>query len=70
MKRENDTKPLINYQLVNTEQGVLFAKEKVENATLDGAKLKIWNGKHNYRAWPVSYAGHVRTLLMMQLTEM
>ncbi len=39
MKKDN-TKPLDKLPAVTTEQGVLFAKEKVENATLDGAKLK------------------------------
>ncbi|AJH60962.1 hypothetical protein bcere0016_46580 [Bacillus cereus 95/8201] len=37
---KDDTKPLDKLPAVTTEQGVLFAKEKVENATLDGAKLK------------------------------
>ena len=38
--KNDDTKPLDKLPAVTTEQGVLFAKEKVENATLDGAKLK------------------------------
>ncbi len=37
---KDDTKPLDKLPAVTAEQGVLFAKEKVENATLDGAKLK------------------------------
>ena len=37
---KDDTKPLDKLPAVTTEQGVLFAKEKVENAALDGAKLK------------------------------
>ncbi len=38
---KDNTKPLDKLPAVTAEQGVLFAKEKVENATLDGAKLKI-----------------------------
>ncbi|MGQ0437221.1 lipoprotein BA_5634 family protein, partial [Bacillus sp. B-TM1] len=37
---KDDTKPLDKLPAVTAEQGVLFAKEKVENAALDGAKLK------------------------------
>ena len=37
---KDNTKPLDKLPAVTTEQGVLFAKEKVENAALDGAKLK------------------------------
>ncbi|WP_002145214.1 lipoprotein BA_5634 family protein [Bacillus cereus] len=37
---KDDTKPLDKLPAVTTEQGVLFAKNKVENATIDGAKLK------------------------------
>ena len=36
---EKNTKPLDKLPAVTAEQGVLL-KEKVENATLDGAKLK------------------------------
>ena len=39
MDEKDNTKPLDKLPAVTTEQGVLFAK-KVENATLDGAKLK------------------------------
>ncbi|HDR7890972.1 lipoprotein BA_5634 family protein [Bacillus toyonensis] len=37
---KDDTKPLDKLPAVTTEQGVLFAKNKVENAKIDGAKLK------------------------------
>ncbi|MDM5195849.1 lipoprotein BA_5634 family protein [Bacillus hominis] len=37
---KDNTKPLDKLPAVTTDQGVLFAKDKVENATLDGAKLK------------------------------
>ncbi len=37
---KDDTKPLDKLPAVTAEQGVLFAKDKVENATIDGAKLK------------------------------
>ena len=51
---KDDTKPLDKLPAVTAEQGVLFAKEKVENATLDGAKLK-YEAQHNYRKWPCIY---------------
>jgi hypothetical protein len=38
--KKDDTKAIDKLPAVTAEQGVLFAKEKVENATLDGAKLK------------------------------
>ncbi|MGE7883120.1 lipoprotein BA_5634 family protein [Bacillus sp. NPDC094077] len=38
--KNDDTKAIDKLPAVTAEQGVLFAKEKVENATLDGAKLK------------------------------
>ncbi|HHT7239936.1 MULTISPECIES: lipoprotein BA_5634 family protein [Bacillus] len=37
---KDDTKPLDKLPAVTAEQGVLFAKNKVENATIDGAKVK------------------------------
>ncbi|WP_336991449.1 lipoprotein BA_5634 family protein [Bacillus toyonensis] len=37
---KDDTKPLDKLPAVTTAQGVLFAKNKVENAKIDGAKLK------------------------------
>ncbi|MGR3775656.1 lipoprotein BA_5634 family protein [Bacillus paramycoides] len=37
--KNDDTKAIDKLPAVTAEQGVLFAKEKVENATLDGAKL-------------------------------
>ncbi|HFJ9287229.1 TPA: lipoprotein BA_5634 family protein, partial [Bacillus toyonensis] len=37
---KDDTKPLDKLPAVTTEQGVLFSKNKIENATIDGAKLK------------------------------
>ncbi|PFJ19452.1 hypothetical protein COD67_06930 [Bacillus cereus] len=37
---KDDTKPLDKLPTVTAEQGVLFAKNKVENATIDGAKVK------------------------------
>ncbi|HGH7172602.1 TPA: lipoprotein BA_5634 family protein [Bacillus wiedmannii] len=40
VNEKDNTKPLDKLPAVTTEQGVLFAKEKVENAALDGAKLK------------------------------
>ena len=64
---KDNTKPLDKLPAVTAEQGVLFAKEKVENATLDGAKLK-------YEGNTIIGSGvHMPTcsqLLMMQLTEM
>ncbi|EEK71056.1 MULTISPECIES: lipoprotein BA_5634 family protein [Bacillus] len=38
--KNDDTKAIDKLPTVTAEQGVLFAKEKVENATFDGAKLK------------------------------
>ncbi|MGN4426408.1 lipoprotein BA_5634 family protein [Bacillus cereus group sp. MYBK30-1] len=38
--KNDDTKAIDKLPAVTAEQGVLFAKDKVENATLDGAKLK------------------------------
>ncbi|PQZ55831.1 hypothetical protein CQZ94_14185 [Bacillus sp. MYb209] len=38
--KKDDTTPLDKLPAVTAEQGVLFAKDKVENATIDGAKLK------------------------------
>ncbi|HEK9100667.1 hypothetical protein KFD70_08235 [Bacillus pfraonensis] len=37
---KDDTKAIDKLPAVTADQGVLFAKEKVENATIDGAKLK------------------------------
>jgi hypothetical protein len=37
--KKDDTKAIDKLPTVTAEQGVLFAKDKVENATLDGAKL-------------------------------
>ncbi|QWH39647.1 MULTISPECIES: lipoprotein BA_5634 family protein [Bacillus cereus group] len=37
--KDENTKPLDKLPAVTADQGVLFAKDKVENATLDGAKL-------------------------------
>ncbi|MED0959824.1 lipoprotein BA_5634 family protein [Bacillus paramycoides] len=37
--KNDDTKAIDKLPAVTAEQGVLFAKDKVENATLDGAKL-------------------------------
>ncbi|QWU47376.1 MULTISPECIES: lipoprotein BA_5634 family protein [Bacillus] len=37
---KDDTKSLDKLPAVTAEQGVLFAKNKIENATIDGAKLK------------------------------
>ncbi|MEN1938643.1 lipoprotein BA_5634 family protein [Paenibacillus sp. 102] len=37
---KEDTKAIDKLPAVTADQGVLFAKEKVENATIDGAKLK------------------------------
>ncbi|EJQ50224.1 hypothetical protein IEE_00622 [Bacillus cereus BAG5X1-1] len=37
---KDETKPLDKLPAVTADQGVLFAKDKVENATIDGAKLK------------------------------
>ncbi|WP_426950708.1 lipoprotein BA_5634 family protein [Bacillus mycoides] len=37
---KDDTKSLDKLSAVTAEQGVLFAKNKIENATIDGAKLK------------------------------
>ncbi|MFA2811621.1 lipoprotein BA_5634 family protein [Bacillus mycoides] len=38
--KNDETKAIDKLPAVTAEQGVLFAKEKVENAKLDGAKLK------------------------------
>lgn len=40
VEKGNNTKAIDKLPAVTAEEGVLFAKEKVENATLDGAKLK------------------------------
>ncbi|HDR3888635.1 TPA: hypothetical protein QCO65_003053 [Bacillus cereus] len=37
--KDENTKPLDKLPAVTADQGVLFAKDKVENATIDGAKL-------------------------------
>ncbi|MBO1582373.1 lipoprotein BA_5634 family protein [Bacillus sp. XF8] len=37
---KDNTKAIDKLPAVTADQGVLFAKEKVENATIDGAKLK------------------------------
>lgn len=37
---KDDTKVIDKLPAVMADQGVLFAKEKVENATIDGVKLK------------------------------
>ncbi|MDZ5605696.1 lipoprotein BA_5634 family protein [Bacillus pseudomycoides] len=39
VEKDDNTKALDKLPTVTAEQGVLFAKEKVENATIDGAKL-------------------------------
>ncbi|MGG3522805.1 lipoprotein BA_5634 family protein [Bacillus pseudomycoides] len=38
--KDDDTKAIDKLPAVTSDQGVLFAKEKVENVTIDGAKLK------------------------------
>lgn len=40
VEKGDNTKAIDKLPAVTAEEGVLFAKEKVENATLDGAKLK------------------------------
>ncbi|KFN03848.1 hypothetical protein D0U04_04785 [Bacillus clarus] len=40
VEKNDETKAIDKLPAVTAEQGVLFAKEKVENATLDRAKLK------------------------------
>ncbi|MEK4709316.1 lipoprotein BA_5634 family protein [Bacillus sp. FSL R10-2780] len=37
--KDENTKPLDKLPAVTADQGVLFAKDKVENTTIDGAKL-------------------------------
>ncbi|MED1270119.1 lipoprotein BA_5634 family protein [Bacillus mycoides] len=38
--KDDNTKAIDKLPAVTSDQGVLFAKEKVENVTIDGAKLK------------------------------
>ena len=61
---KDNTKPLDKLPAVTTEQGLLFAKEKVENATLDGAKLK-------YEGNTIIGSGvHIQICMRLSMTQL